>query len=243
MLVEIIDSDKGYSYVVSIKEKFKDIFTDKIPFRINFNVWKEEVYFETPINIINQEDKIYKVKRGYLYYWPPGKALCLFYGISDIYTPGILVGELIGPTNYLAIVENGDRGIVQEHVIDNDLKELVHELSRLGYIVGTPLYDNSRTLTALKRINNLRLAFTLFIEDYGLHLETESFYKHDHSYQSMAIAYKIKTMLSNSKYIRYDINEHGYTALTGIMENTYELLEVLKELEIWFPKIKQALFK
>ena len=41
--------------------------------------WGEELYFETPVDVPPEETSV-EVPVGALAYWPPGKALCLFWG-------------------------------------------------------------------------------------------------------------------------------------------------------------------
>ena len=75
MMLEIRYGDD--SLVIDVDSRFEQALQDKIPFTTTLNVWKEEVYFETPVDfdISGLKDYI-RVESGKLYYWPPG---CLLY--------------------------------------------------------------------------------------------------------------------------------------------------------------------
>ena len=61
----------------SIAAKFKDI----LPLTANANTWGDEVYFTIPLNedLVNPQEV---VEEGDLGYWPPGRAFCIFFGIT-----------------------------------------------------------------------------------------------------------------------------------------------------------------
>lgn len=67
--------------------------------------WGEEVYFEIPV-VASEEDPRAQVPSGTIAYWPPGKALCLFFGQVP-YSPVNVVGELDGDPRVLAAVQDG----------------------------------------------------------------------------------------------------------------------------------------
>ena len=51
----------------------------ELPIRSGFNTWGDEIYFQIPVTA-DPEDPRETVDSGDLAYWPPGKALCIFYG-------------------------------------------------------------------------------------------------------------------------------------------------------------------
>ena len=80
-------------------------FINKLPFSINGHMWGKEIYTdESPISQKTENAKplveIYDVA-----YWPPGKAICLFYGQTPIgnngeikpYSPVNVIGKIINP--------------------------------------------------------------------------------------------------------------------------------------------------
>lgn len=56
-------------------------------------VWKEEVYFETPLKI-GKEKPQNKVAKGTIAFWPMGNALCIFFGESQPYSPVNVMGKI-----------------------------------------------------------------------------------------------------------------------------------------------------
>lgn len=68
--------------------------------------WGDEVYFEIPVDQ-PEENPQAKVPSGTIAYWPPGKALCIFFGQTP-YSPVNLVGKVDGDEKTFAKVRNGD---------------------------------------------------------------------------------------------------------------------------------------
>ena len=56
------------------------------------SVWKEEVYFETPVKVGSEKPKA-TVETGAITYWPMGAAICIFYGKSQPYSPVNMLGK------------------------------------------------------------------------------------------------------------------------------------------------------
>ena len=53
---------------------------DALPLDAAGSVWGDEVYFRTPVNAALEDGAGDVVDMGAVAYWPPGQALCLFYG-------------------------------------------------------------------------------------------------------------------------------------------------------------------
>jgi hypothetical protein len=51
-----------------------------LPFETRPNVWGDEFYFEIPVAQPLDETATKKIKVGDIGYWPPGKALAIFFG-------------------------------------------------------------------------------------------------------------------------------------------------------------------
>jgi hypothetical protein len=78
------------------------LLRDAIPFESTAKRWGDEVYFETPITT-GEEQPQADVPAGTVAYWPPGRALCLFFGQKP-YSPVNVVGRLEGDPAALADV-------------------------------------------------------------------------------------------------------------------------------------------
>ena len=79
---------------------------EALPFESRAQRWGDEVYFETPVEV-GEEDPRADVPSGAVAYWPPGKALCLFFGEKP-YSPVNVVGEVEGDPGVLSEVEDGE---------------------------------------------------------------------------------------------------------------------------------------
>lgn len=53
---------------------------DVLPIETAFNTWGEEFYFEVPVDAPLDSTATKKVKVGDIGYWPPGRAIAIFFG-------------------------------------------------------------------------------------------------------------------------------------------------------------------
>jgi len=94
-----------------------DKLWEAAPFESSAETWGDEVYFSTPAEA-GLEDEFARevVEVGDVGYWPPGKAMCLFFGPTPISRPGevrpastvVLVGRLSSDPEELRKVRKGD---------------------------------------------------------------------------------------------------------------------------------------
>ena len=82
------------------------VLQDALPFESAAQRWGEEVYFETPV-AADEENSQADVPSGTVAYWPPGKALCLFFGQKP-YSPVNVIGRIDGDPKILKDVNEGD---------------------------------------------------------------------------------------------------------------------------------------
>jgi len=54
-----------------------------LPIQGNANRWGDEVYFSTPVNTKEENGRV-DVEVGSVAYWPPGKAVCIFFGPTPV---------------------------------------------------------------------------------------------------------------------------------------------------------------
>jgi hypothetical protein len=79
---------------------------EALPIESRAQRWGDEVYFETPV-VVGEEDPQADVPPGAVAYWPPGKALCLFFGQKP-YSPVNVVGKIDGDPGALSAVDDGE---------------------------------------------------------------------------------------------------------------------------------------
>jgi hypothetical protein len=78
---------------------------EALPISARASTWGDEIYFSTSVSAEPADDATDVFERGAVAYWPPGKALCIFFGPTPASTgdeprmasPGNLVGKLDGP--------------------------------------------------------------------------------------------------------------------------------------------------
>ena len=70
-----------------------DMIVRKLPLEGRAALWKEEVYFETPIKMGEEKAKG-NVEKGTIAFWPMGSAICIFYGQSQPYSPVNTLGKI-----------------------------------------------------------------------------------------------------------------------------------------------------
>jgi hypothetical protein len=56
---------------------------EALPITSTVNTWGDEIYFTTPVDA-KPEDARELVSLGDIAYWPPGKAMCIFFGKTPI---------------------------------------------------------------------------------------------------------------------------------------------------------------
>jgi len=81
------------------------LIADALPFESTAQLWGDEVYFPIPVTA-GEENAEADVPSGTVAYWPPGKALCLFFG-QEPYSPVNVVGRFEGDPNALRQVSDG----------------------------------------------------------------------------------------------------------------------------------------
>ena len=92
-----------------------------LPIEASASTWGDEIYFRIPVDA-GEEDAREVVDMGAVGYWPPGAALCLFFGPTpasrgDEIRPASAVnvlGRIEGDPTVLKQVRSGDRVVVEE---------------------------------------------------------------------------------------------------------------------------------
>jgi hypothetical protein len=73
-----------------------------LPLKGVANTWGEEIYFEVPVTL-PEENSSREVEKGYVAYWPPGKAICIFFGPTPMSKEGKIIAY--SPVNVFAKIE------------------------------------------------------------------------------------------------------------------------------------------
>ena len=99
-----------------------DKIWEALPLSGSVNVWGDEIYFEIPVSLKEVSDAQQEVDIGTLAYWPPGSALCVFFGktpasTSDkpkAYSPVNILGSVDGDSKIFKIVKAGDQIVIDK---------------------------------------------------------------------------------------------------------------------------------
>lgn len=86
-----------------------------LPLAAKAETWGDEVYFDTSLALPEEQPRAV-VDRGDVGYWPPGRALCLFYGPTPASrgdeirpaSPVTVIGRIVGDADRLRAVRPGD---------------------------------------------------------------------------------------------------------------------------------------
>jgi hypothetical protein len=89
-----------------------DMIVRKLPMEGRAALWKEEVYFETPIKMGEEKAKA-SVEAGTIAFWPMGSAICIFYGSSQPYSPVSILGKVTANLELFKQTKSGTKIRVQ----------------------------------------------------------------------------------------------------------------------------------
>jgi len=85
-----------------------DMIVRKLPLEGRAALWKEEVYFETPVKMGEEKAKG-TVEKGTIAFWPMGSAICIFYGESQPYSPVNILGKVTSNLELFSKVKSGTK--------------------------------------------------------------------------------------------------------------------------------------
>jgi len=225
----------GYGEVILELNEELDVVKElikKIPFSSKVEVWKEEIYFRTPLSGIGGETCL-KVDKGSVALWPPGRALCIFYGISQPYTPIVPIGEVVGPLHTLSELSQGVEVRVESYQDDEGLPL---ELRRRGLCAARRIRGGEESVVVNLKVKGFTLRFEAYEEEYGIPIEGEPLFKWQHDYSSISALRRIKEAIKDPE-VRIDINEEGYLVLSSYAKEVGQVIKVLSSLAQAYLKV------
>ena len=91
-----------------------------LPLEASANTWGDEIYFRVAVQVDEEDGASDVVDMGALAYWPPGQALCLFFGLTpasrgdEIRAASTVnvIGSIEGDATVLKQVQSGARVVV-----------------------------------------------------------------------------------------------------------------------------------
>ena len=106
-LVEGVGEAEG-ELVRFLAPRTVDMIVRKLPIEGRAAMWKEEVYFETPIKMGEEKAKG-TVEVGTIAFWPMGSAICIFHGSSQPYSPVSILGKVTANLELFKRVKSGTK--------------------------------------------------------------------------------------------------------------------------------------
>ena len=98
-----------------------DAVWDALPITGQVQTWGDEIYFSIPVQTAEAPDAQATVDKGAVAYWPPGSALCLFWGPTPMSrgdeirpaSPVNVLGAMDGDPTVLGRVASGSEIVVE----------------------------------------------------------------------------------------------------------------------------------
>ena len=118
--IRIYTPSTGYVEGILTDEKSPKTFeavVKALPIESIAERWGDEVYFSTPVNV-GKENAVPIVEKGTIAYWPPGNAVCIFWGPTpDSRTPDEIrpsspvnvIGRIVGDPTIFSKVKDGTK--------------------------------------------------------------------------------------------------------------------------------------
>ena len=85
-----------------------------LPFEAAANLWGEEVYFDMPLELAD-ENLSPKAEAGDICYWSPGPAFCIFFGKTQPYSAVNHIGKVAEGLELFRDAVEGDRIVLRRH--------------------------------------------------------------------------------------------------------------------------------
>jgi hypothetical protein len=116
--LKIISKAVGEAYAELSSENplTVDAIWSKLPIDGKANIWGDEIYFPIPVQV-GAENPSEVVQMGDLAYWPPGNALCIFFGPTPASwdkeirpaSPVNVIGRMVDNPRLFKLVGPGDK--------------------------------------------------------------------------------------------------------------------------------------
>lgn len=86
MIIACEDFEVEAEFLEDQRPKTCEAIWHALPLEAEFEIWKEEVYFEIPVKI-PPENPTPRTDAGDVSYWPEGPGFCIFFGKSQPLSP------------------------------------------------------------------------------------------------------------------------------------------------------------
>lgn len=105
--IELEDKEFAATLTTEFSPKTVEQIVDALPVESEVMTWGDEVYFDVPV-AMGEENAKETVHKGDLGYWPAGQTLCIFYGKTPISESEEQIRPA-SPVNIVGRIEEPDR--------------------------------------------------------------------------------------------------------------------------------------
>jgi len=106
--IEVIGKGKALAELDERNPCTAEAFWQALPIEARANLWGEEVYFDVPLELEDENPSPSAIV-GDICYWSPGPAFCIFFGRTQPYSPVNHLGKVTEGLDLFKRVAAGDR--------------------------------------------------------------------------------------------------------------------------------------
>jgi uncharacterized protein len=110
--IDIIGKGKALAKLDDRNPRIREAFFKALPLEGIANLWGEEVYFDVPLQMEN-ENPSPCAAAGDICYWSPGPAFCIFFGKTQPYSAVNHIGTVTQGLETFKSVAAGDRIVLR----------------------------------------------------------------------------------------------------------------------------------
>jgi hypothetical protein len=106
--IDIVGKGEAVAELDDRNPRIAEQLLQKLPITGRANLWGDEVYFEVPLELDN-ENASPTASIGDISYWSPGPALCIFFGHTQPYSAVNHLGKVVDGLDLFKKVRDGDK--------------------------------------------------------------------------------------------------------------------------------------
>ncbi|MDD1739388.1 MAG: hypothetical protein LUQ30_00840 [Methanothrix sp.] len=110
--IEIVGKGKALAKLDERNPGIREAFFRALPLEGTASLWGEEVYFDVPLQMENENPSPTAVA-GDICYWSPGPAFCIFFGKTQPYSAVNHMGKITEGLEIFRRAEAGDRIVLR----------------------------------------------------------------------------------------------------------------------------------
>jgi hypothetical protein len=111
--IEVVGKGKTRAILDERNPDTARMIYENLPIEGEANLWLEEIYFDVPLKM-DYENPSSTTTIGDISYWPPGSALCIFYGKSQPASAVNNIGKVEKNLELFNNVENDDKIVIRK---------------------------------------------------------------------------------------------------------------------------------